>query len=158
MIESYTVTLEWFEVTEAAIVGVMRNVASMKGEADSDGAPRHLWFANHIRGACAEMAFAKLTGMYWSHSVNKHSLPDVGEFEVRSTWLEDGSLRCYKKDSPGRKIVLAVGDPPTFTFVGWSTAEYIRERGTTNGYHWALDQDGLFPMEELFAQRGWAER
>lgn len=138
------VRLEWYEMTEAAIVGVMRNISCLKdGRGTNSRAP---WEA-HIEGACAEMAYAKATKTYWSHSVNTfRSEPDVGNVQVRSTQNPNYGLACTDRDKDSDIFVLVVGRAPNYEIVGWATGAEVKNGGSRNGNLYILSQEMLMPM------------
>lgn len=141
------VKLEWYEVTEAAIVGIMRNVACMK-----DGRPdaaKNPW-DSHVEGACAEMAYAKAMKTYWSHSVNTfRSAPDVGNIQVRSTRNVSYGLACTDRDSDRDIFVLVVGSAPNYEIVGWASGSDVKTGGTIQGNLYVLPKSMLYPMNML---------
>ena len=67
------VTLEWYELLQAALCGVRRHIEALhKGLPDKHGFDSDGWGA-HIEGAAGEMAAAKSLGLYWNGSINTFS-------------------------------------------------------------------------------------
>jgi len=135
------IKLELSEIRSAAMVGVERHLQCIDRETKV-GFP---WQA-HIEGACAESAFAKMTGVYWDHSVGTFgSRPDVGIYQVRHTSLPDGGLKCYEKDKDTDPFVLMVGNSMMgFEFVGWAYGYEVKERGKqVRVGEYVLARDGL---------------
>ena len=111
-----------------------------------------------IVGVCGEQAFSKLTGVYWPPSVNTfHRIPDVGEFEVRTTTRPDGRLIVRDNDPGDRWYYLMIGDFPKgkwprFRVVGCiKGADAKQERWLDNpGGHrpaWFVPQEDLIPIK-----------
>lgn len=120
----HTVTLEWFEIYQAAMSGVMKRVEAIrKGANDNYG-----WGGNHqqdvwtreIEGAAAELAYAKFRSQYWSGSVNTFKQADVGtRVQVRSCPFKGKRLLVRPRDADNDIFVLVVGRSPTFVVEGW---------------------------------------
>jgi hypothetical protein len=115
------VTLDWYEVSRAAQVGVSRQVHNLvQGNHDAhrfDGEP----WGTHIAGALAELAYAKATNTYWLPlAKDPKTLPgDVGLDQVRSTDRPQGCLLLHPDDADHARFFLVVGKVPTYEVVGW---------------------------------------
>lgn len=73
-------------------------------------------------GALGELAFAKWGNIFWDGSVNTFkSYPDVGIFEVRTTYHRKGHLILREGDKFDDTIYVLVlsCDFPVFEIVGW---------------------------------------
>lgn len=134
---SVAVTLSLYEVEAAAMVGVRRQVEALRvGREQRYGQTGDGW-ADHVRGALAELAVAKHRDRYWNAVVRDPSLleGDVGRFEVRHTLRRDGHLILHPGDHDDRAYILATGAAPTITLAGWTwgrdgkSAEYWRDAG-----------------------------
>jgi hypothetical protein len=112
------------EMMQAAIVGVMRNVGAIKqGRQPIAGQkPEHLW-SNHIEGALAEMAAAKVLGVYWSGTVNTFAADDLEDYEVRQTAKDDGPLIVRPHDDNTSIYILVTGVNGMYRVVGWLSGE-----------------------------------
>ena len=87
------VTLEYYEVAQAAHVGQLRNLSAMSRGYETK-MPGREWQA-HIEGACGEIAVAKAAGKYWGGSIN--TFKDGGDiastgWEVRTRSSHDHDL------------------------------------------------------------------
>jgi len=107
-------------------------------------------------GAMGERAFAKWLGVYGGDSVNTfHSIPDCGEFEVRSTALKAGKLIVRDNDAGERRFVLAcVGLDGRVILRGWLSgreAKQERWKQDPGGRRssWFVPQGNLHKMEDL---------
>lgn len=114
------VTLDWFEVTRAAQVGLQRQVHAMAaGKPDVFGYEGDGWNI-HIEGALGELAFAKATNRYWSGPVNTFKEGgDVGSIQVRTRSRDDYDLIVRPNDRDQDVFVLVLGKCPTYKVVGW---------------------------------------
>ena len=100
-----------------------------------------------IESACSELAVAKLTGKYWSGSVNTFKSPDVGGLQVRHTLHNDGCLIVGSHDADNEWYVLVVGRVPVFSICGKilgreAKKEHHREDDTS----WFVPQGALLDV------------
>lgn len=132
--------LTWDEALQAAIVGVQRHAKAKKdnrqnyyGEPDDEGA---LWNLD-INAACAEKAYAKMTGRYWAATTDpdKH-LGDVGGQGVRSTDKPNGCLILHPRDEDDRVFVLMVGSGRHWEFRGSIVARKGKQLGPDGKPRW----------------------
>lgn len=85
---------------------------------------REAWAAD-ITGALSEMAVSVGLKLPWNDPIraprqrNADGDRDVGDFEVRSTTRERGSLILYPKDADDAPFILVTGQLPTFELRGW---------------------------------------
>lgn len=122
------VTLESFELQQAASVGVARQVDSIRRRLqdrygfDSDKlSPWHV----HIEGACGELAVSKALNRFWPGSVGTFKAPDLpGRLQVRTRSGIGGreDLIVRAGDANEDIFVLVVGQAPEFTIAGWMPA------------------------------------
>ena len=113
-----TVTLTPNEVHLAASHGLLRRYEKLQGKrSDRIQKERSNW-DNEIEGACAELAWAKHLGVYWT-GVSNLKAKDGADMEVRWTKHEGGGLIIYPHDDDQSVFVLAKGHAPEFRFVGW---------------------------------------
>ena len=80
-------------------------------------------FGFHILAAQAELAVAKVLGVYWSPHINHFEGGDVGRIEVRYSQRTDVKVR--PRDSG--IIVSVSGQVPDFKINGFVNAEYARK-------------------------------
>ena len=115
--------------------------------------------SDEVCGACGELALAKAAGQWFIPSVNTfHRVPDcLGDVEVRSTLLSEGSLIVRDNDSGDRRYVLATVSAPNVRLVGWlyghecMKPEFLRN---PDGHResWFIPQSLLRPIEELLSE------
>jgi hypothetical protein len=104
------ITLTWPEVFHAAMVGVARRVTSLKhGRQPSNYTQRSQWDID-IEGAIAESAYGKISGQYWSASVDTFKTPDVGKTQIRQTVHKNGHLIVRRRDPHEDYFVLMIGE------------------------------------------------
>jgi hypothetical protein len=137
------------EVCLAANHAIMRRRAKLVGERrDREQGERSTW-ENEVEGACAELAFCKHHGIYWS-GVSALRARDGGVEDVRWTRHSNGGLIVYPKDPDSLRLVLLDGHAPIFRIVGWL---YSREGKRKEDY---LDKAGYFlvprQMLRLYAE------
>ena len=141
------VKLEKYEVLAAAQVGVLRQCQVLERKTACE-AP---WQA-HVEAACAEMAFAKLAGWYWSYSAGVFRREkDVGNVQVRHTEKPDGRLIVTDADEDNDVFVLVRGRAPEFDVVGWAYGRDVKRRARVGGV-WMMGVDGLYAMPALLAR------
>lgn len=117
------VQLDIREYAHAVDVGMQRMVASTEAGHNHASTYERDWLERleqETVGACAELAFCKFMGWYWSGSVNTfHTIADAGrDVEVRSTTRDDGSLIIRNNDADDRWYVLVTGKAPVLTIRG----------------------------------------
>lgn len=102
---STIVTLDLREWEEAAALGRRRHEeAEIRGYRQTDGTYSANGGANHVSGAPAEIAPAKLFGIKWDATINGYGkIPDLLCCEVRSTLPATPHLRVKMTDSPIKK-------------------------------------------------------
>lgn len=151
-----TVTLEWFEISAAAQVGVCRNVEAIRAGYSPRLRGKDAMWDRHVLGALGECAFAKATGRYWSGSVNTFkSGGDVGStIQVRTRSKHDYDLIVREDDKDGDIYVLVTGGPQDFRVHGWMRCEDAKARKYVNnhggyGEAYFVPQRALRPIEEL---------
>lgn len=116
------VELSRAEVALASLAGAMRETKNF-GRDDAPGFDGTL--GDHVDGAIAEVALAKLLGRYWLAVVDDFRTldGDVGA-RVQVRWTKyDGPeprLRVRSKDADGDAFVLVTGRPPRLRVWGWA--------------------------------------
>jgi hypothetical protein len=115
------VTLKWYEIKQAAEVGVMRRVASLKNNpetTDSVTLCPTSWETD-CEGAIGELVVAKALNLYWAGSVNTGKAFDVADLQVRTTPRHSNRLIIRPKDIDDHKIIHVTGQPPVYRVHGW---------------------------------------
>ena len=116
------VTLTSPEVQYAAYVGTQRRVSAIANQrGDRYGTPFRDPWSIDIEAAAAELAFAKARDRYWQPLADDPNTltGDVGRVQIRSTHRTNGCLITHPTDPDNAPFVLAIGQIPTYTFVGW---------------------------------------
>ncbi len=137
-------TLTFDEIHLAAVHGVYRMISSMK-EHRKEYSHKGSGWDDEIEAACAELAFCKMRGLYWS-GCSAIKEKDAG-WIVDVRWTRHagtGGLFLYTRDDPKAWFVLIDGRAPTFKFVGC----LIAEEGMREEYKTAKG-DYLVPRERL---------
>jgi len=141
-----TVTLTPDEIAAAATHGIRRRIKKHEGErGDREQKERSIW-DNEIEGACAELAWSKYWGQYWSGLSGLRS-QDAAGAEVKWTRHDNGGLIINSSVKNHEVLVLAKGFAPTFTFVGWITAEEGRQNARQTSFGKLLSEEFLHPFE-----------
>jgi hypothetical protein len=151
------VSLEWFEVSRAALVGVSRNVEALR-KGCKNRLPINDEWSIHVLGALGECAFAKATNRYWSGSVNTFKGADVGaNIQIRTRSHHHYDLIVRPGDKDDDVYVLVTGGPTEFTLRGWmrcGDAKQPRYRANYGNYGEAyfVPQSCLQPIEPLICK------
>lgn len=117
------VRLDYHEFLFAATVGCMRQIENiMAGRHDMYGAAPGDGWALHVRGACGELAVAKVLGKYWSGNLGDLKAADVGPYQVRHSARPGAPLRLHRRDRDQDVFLLVTGDPPNLCVRGWLQA------------------------------------
>ena len=139
MNEAATVVLTFHEIFMGAMIGVARRLASLKRGETNKVQNKDFGWHSDIEAACAEIAVAKLLGVFWDGSINTFKAGDVGCLQVRHTQIQDGCLILRKNDDPSAAYVLVTGSHPTYLVCG-----FIYGRDGMCNYH-VRDPNGRFP-------------
>lgn len=144
-------TLTADEVHMASCHGIYRRIQKLSGlRQDREQRGRSTW-DNEIEGACAELAFCKLMGMYWS-GVSSIRSRDGHRMEVRWTHYEkNGGLIVYPGDHTDDIFVLVTGLAPTYTLAGWAVGGEAKDPSFKDdlGGYYLLPRDRLRPISTL---------
>lgn len=149
-------SLEWYELSRAALVGVSRNVEALRMGCKNTLNQSIDGWSIHALGASGECAFAKATGRYWSGGVNTFkSEADVGaSIEVRTRSQHTYDLIVRDNDSDSSVYVLVTGGPKDFVVHGWmrgsdaKRAEFLANHGN-HGAAYFVPKSALRPLSEL---------
>ncbi len=148
------VTLDWYEVSRAALVGVSRNVEAIRLGCSNRLKAGEDW-SIHILGALGECAFAKATGRYWSGGVNTFHGADIGRrLQVRTRSKHEYDLIVRADDADEDVFVLVTGSQDRFLVHGWvlggeaKREEWIANHGNYSPA-WFVPSSALNPISEL---------
>lgn len=139
----HQVRVEWYEIFQAAMSGVMKRIESMRsGKNDNRGwdkVHQHCVWTREIEGAAAEVAYAKFRGQYWGGTVNTFKQADVGKkAQVRGCPFGGKNLIVRPGDPDEDVFILVVGRCPVFTIEGWIKGadakrdEWVRFRNSSS--------------------------
>lgn len=155
----FEVDLTFTEFHAGVSVGLQRLIASTALRLDhhSSGV-RRTWLerlGDDVRGALAELAWAKHRGEFYCGSCNTfHDEPDVHGVEIRSMRRPNDSLLIRSNDDPSRPYVLTHANGQKVSFVGWAWGkdamrdEWLRApRGGKPA--WFMPQSSLRSFDEF---------
>jgi hypothetical protein len=154
-----SVTLDPWELMTAAQVGVTRNIQAIKrGSKNSKyGNVADDSWNMHILGALGELAFCKVTGIYWPASVNTYKDADAGRnIQVRTRSKHSYELIVRKADPDEDLYVLVTGGPQQFVVHGYEVGHKVKDDAHLRNYGgmgraWFYPQELLQDVGELFA-------
>lgn len=153
------VTLAWHEVMTASLVGVMRQVASLKDRRNHIAGMDAIGWTEHIEGACGEAAVAKAVGVYWSSHVNNFTGDDLPGMQIRTRRRHDWDLIVRPSDDDHARWVLVTGKCPAYRVRGWifgrdaKREEWLRDHGDRPPAYF-VPAAALRDMSELEACNG----
>lgn len=150
------VTLEWYELRFATQVGTERRIRAMeKGRKDCNLESDSNRWTDHIEGACAECAVAKLLGIYWPASIDTYrDGGDVGPYQVRSS-AAIADLVVRPRDHDEAIFIKVYGRSPTFRIFGWIRAvdakkpEWLHDRGNGGPPAYWVPPEFLYVLDDL---------
>lgn len=140
MIDLPTLTID--EVAYAAFHGLWRRTKKLSGEhADREQTLKRSTWDNEIEGACAELAYCKFRGIYWTGATGLRSV-DGGRDEIKWTHHNGGGLILNRSASDGVRYILVDGFAPQYRIVGWMLGrEGKRDNYWTRDYFLAPRSD-----------------
>lgn len=150
--------LAWPEIWMATTAGLMRRIHGIqKGRCDKFGDSPVIGWGNDINGAIAEFGAAKILGVFWSGTVGRIDLPDVGHYQVRCKIKAHNHLILRPEDSDGEVFISAWLDLPHFAVElhGWlygreaKREEWWREPPAVPYGGFFAPCEALRPIEEL---------
>jgi hypothetical protein len=117
----YEVTMTEVEMTIAAVVGSIRQVAALKrGLTDRYGAEPGKGWQVHIEGAQGEQAVAKAFNVYWGGNVNTFKMgQDVHRWQVRTRSKHEYDLLVRDLDKIEDTFIHVTGLAPTYRIHGY---------------------------------------
>jgi hypothetical protein len=148
------ITLTWHELMAASLVGVMRQVSSLKDGRQHIAGMTGIGWDTHIEGACGEAAVAKALGIYWGCHCNNFSGDDLPGIQVRTARKTDAALVIRPHDDEAARWVLVTGQAPIFCVRGWilgrdgKRQEWLADYGGRPPAYF-VPQEELRPLEEL---------
>ena len=122
------IDLDTSETWLAAQVGAWRQLRVLRdGLGRGHGeAGRESW-DRHITGAIAELAVAKMLGVFWSGKAQDFGRNgDVEQFEIRSTIHERGCLIVYPEDPDSRVMLLVIVRRQSYRIAGSIVASHAK--------------------------------
>lgn len=141
------VTLTPNDVNLAVSHALLRRTEKLQGKRGDRAQNERSTWDNELEGACAEMAWCKHLGVFWS-GVSDLRATDGGGVEVRWTKHATGGLIVYPQDSDDSVYVLAKGFAPHFRFVGWLTGKEAKSRARQVGNITVVDGSLLKAMND----------
>lgn len=152
---SVEVTLEEYELRMGMAIGAERRLQSLVNGAKCKAAKRSNYWDMDIEAALAELAVAKVLGVYWPGTYNTFKTKaDIGEnIEVRHGTY-GRKLIVRQDDHDTSSYVLAVGLAPTYVVHGWllgkdcKKKKYLQDPGN-RGPAYFVDKDFLKPLSTL---------
>lgn len=149
------VELSWPELYLAASAGIMRRINGLRNHREEPyGARPDAWWNNDINGCIAELALAKHLGIFWSGTVGRIDLPDVGALQVRSKTEVDHRLVILPTDKDEAVFVSVFVATPVCRLCGWMVAkeakrpEYLLPDPAARDRYF-VPNDKLHPMAML---------
>lgn len=162
MTHETTIHFTWSEMMMAVIVGVQRQMSSLRKGSDDrfvkEGAKG--WDA-HIEGAIGEFAVAKALNIHWAGTLDTYKRGgDIGaNVQVRNRSRHDWELQIREDDIPKdgeqeQYFVLVTGTGFDRVVRGWFPSRQPKEAAWWknhggHGYAWFVPQDRLNPLHEL---------
>lgn len=146
-----TITLSADEVHAAASHALLRRTRKIEiGRKEKSHQQRSPW-DDEIEAACAEMAFCKSRGFYWTGAGNIRA-PDGGGFEVRWTKYEGaGGMIVYADTPDDTAVVLLDGFAPRYRVVGWAWAGDCKRAAWRQSYGFLVPRLELLVLSALEA-------
>jgi len=111
------VELTSWEMVQAAIAGVMRNIESHKLGREAGGPQDRMW-QRHVEGALGEAAVAKHVNVYWTGKGELYDF-DVGNFDVRTADAHHKRLILHPEDDDARNFWFVTGIMGSYQIHGW---------------------------------------
>ena len=120
MRRSIKVQLDYDAIKEAAYIGVDRQIDNLRNHRrPAYGSGRKNDWQKAIEGCLGEKAVSEAFGIYWDGNVGNLTAADVGNIDVRTTSLHNGSLIIHHRDHDNRPFVLATGINGEYYLRGW---------------------------------------
>jgi hypothetical protein len=117
------VELTWSELWLAINAGVLRRLNGVRNRREEPyGARPTAAWNDDINGCIAELALAKYLGVFWSGTVGRIDLPDVGILQVRSKTETGHRLVVLRSDEDTKPFVSVLVGLPICHLCGWMFA------------------------------------
>lgn len=124
MTQPIPVELSWPELLLAVNAGVMRRLNAVRnGRKEEYGRHPAASWNEDINGCIAELALAKYLGIFWSGTVGRLDLPDVGTLQVRSKTEVGHRLVIRRSDKDAEPFVSVLVGIPVCHLCGWLFAK-----------------------------------
>jgi hypothetical protein len=157
MIEAQTIPVElsWPELWLAINAGVLRRLNGVRNRREEPyGARPTAAWNDDINGSIAELALAKYLGIFWSGTVGRLDLPDVGTLQVRSKTVTDHRLVVLKSDDDDKPFVSVLVGIPVCHLYGWMFARDAKKPewllpDPPKPDRFFVPNDALEPMQKL---------
>lgn len=161
--DSIPVQLSTSEISMCAMVGNRRQFEAIRrASKDRDGFVGDGW-SEHIEGACAELAFAKWSGLYWGGSVNACGEPDFYpdiDVKLRPAHPSARNLDMYQlnlrtNSKPDCRYIHVVGARGSYLIRGWQHGrevikrEHLRKLDQNRPESYVYPNDLLLPMDSF---------
>lgn len=150
------VTLFWYEVEYAAMVGIKRQIRSRSSKDHNKIQSKDFGWHTDIESACAELAVAKALNLYWDGSINVSKRPDIPSgLQIRHTSFDSGHLIVRPGDPLEHRYILVTGTSPLYCLRGWLWGYEVKSIGdwrkhiNCDGYAWWVSQEKLNPIITL---------
>lgn len=134
------IQLNGFEITTAAINGVMRQCRALsKGLNEAHGCKRDLGWDFHIEAALAECALAKAINQYWTGMGHTIGLSDVGDKHEARHRTTKSDLCLRPPDNPDHEYWLIYGKFGSYEVMGHmkgsegKTPQFLQESQKNGG-------------------------
>jgi hypothetical protein len=122
------IELTWPELWLAINAGVLRRLNGVRHRrTEPYGARPTAAWNDDINGCIAELALAKYLGLFWSGTVGRLDLPDVGILQVRSKTQRDHRLVILKSDDDAKPFVSVLVEIPVCHLCGWMLARDAKQ-------------------------------
>jgi hypothetical protein len=117
------IELSWAELWLAINAGVLRRLNGVRNHREEPyGARPAAAWNDDINGCIAELALAKYLDIFWSGTVGRLDLPDVGRLQVRSKTEEGHRLVVLRSDKDAQVFVSVLVGIPVCHLCGWMLA------------------------------------
>jgi len=131
MSDDVRIRLTWDEILEAALVGCVTNIDSLKRKyVPGNNAPEEENWTFNIEGRCGEKAVAKHFGVYWAAMTNMGNpkADDVGPYQTKTnTSRKWDDLILRDSDNIDRNYISVLSFLPDFVITGWMEGTEVKQ-------------------------------
>jgi hypothetical protein len=149
------IELTWPELWLAINAGVLRRLNGVRNRrAEPYGVRPTAAWNDDINGSIGELALAKYLGIFWSGTVGRLDLPDVGRLQVRSKTQADHRLVVLNSDDDAHLFVSVLVGIPVCNLCGWMSARDAKDPAwllpdESKPDRFFVPNTALLPMEML---------